>query len=185
MNILNTSEVAVVENYPYGRLTTKAMFSVEFKKGKGFRSVFQTINPKNGVYNKEKKGTYYPVLVMTDDNGFVRSKAFDFNGAEAINKGCEFMSDNFDKFSNEQIKDIFAHIFQMLKVESHCIVAYCGANFEDVKPLLENSVKMAVRGFKDGENLFKEILIDIEKLNALKKPDFNPFVTKESFVIKM
>ena len=36
-----------VESYPYGRLKTTAFFSVE-KTSKGYRTEFQTIDPKTG-----------------------------------------------------------------------------------------------------------------------------------------
>jgi hypothetical protein len=54
----HTTKKAIVDSYPYGRLRATAFFSLEFKKGKGFRSVFQTINPKNNRLNAPKYSTY-------------------------------------------------------------------------------------------------------------------------------
>jgi len=51
----------IVEDYPYGfRLRCKIRYWLEFKKGKGFRCVSQTSNPKvpGLVWNKPKASTY-------------------------------------------------------------------------------------------------------------------------------
>jgi len=47
MNYVKTTEKLISEDYPYGYTlrTTKFDF-LEFKAGKGFRHVSQTINPK-------------------------------------------------------------------------------------------------------------------------------------------
>ena len=174
-----TTEKLSVDNYPYGSLRTTAFFSVEFKKSKGFRNVFQTINPKNGVLNKEKKGTYSPVMLqyINEENGHVGHEAFDMNGAEEINKGCEFMNEHFDLFTTEQIKNISGYLYTMLKVTFQSMVVYCGSEIEALKPFFTESLKNAAKGYNTGENVFGLIKLDIEKIEATKKPDFNPFVT--------
>lgn len=51
----------VVDDYPYGfRLRCKIRYWLEYKKGKGFRLVSQTSNPKRPglVWNKPKASTY-------------------------------------------------------------------------------------------------------------------------------
>jgi hypothetical protein len=59
-----TTHKAEVNSYPYGRLKATAFFGLEFKRGKGFRTTFQTINPKNGKLNAVKNSTYSPIFVM-------------------------------------------------------------------------------------------------------------------------
>lgn len=49
----------VVSGYPYGRLRTNIRFWNEFRPSKGYRFVSQTQNPKNGVWNNPRLGTYY------------------------------------------------------------------------------------------------------------------------------
>lgn len=164
------------ENYPYGYKKTTAFFSIEFVKGKGFRSIFQTINPTNGKLNNPKKGVYHPVLVMRqNESGHVSYLSLDFNGAEAFNKGCNFMSENFELFTSEQIKYIYAHAFNMLKINTKSMVIYCGSKFDDIKPILQLSCDLALDGFNNGVNNFKNMFIDIEALEKTKIPDFNPF----------
>jgi hypothetical protein len=176
MKLSITQEKLAVTNYPYGYKKTTAYFSIEFKKGKGFRSVFQTINPSNGKLNAPKKGTYSPVLIMKqDEDGFVSHVSYDFNGAEEFNKGCKFMHENFDLFTKEQVQDIYAHCFMIQKVNVKAMVIYCGSKFEDIKPLVQTSVNYAIEGMRSGENFFNSMLLDVEALENTKQKDFNPF----------
>jgi len=131
---MNTQET---NNYPYGYLKTTAFFSLEFKKSKGFRSVFQTINPKTGRINNPKTGTYSPLMVMIEkENGHFSYIHGDFNGAEAINRDARFVYEHFDLFTPEQIEYFYLHILLMLKVEAQAIVTYCGADFEKVRLIM-------------------------------------------------
>ena len=74
----NTFNKIEVVNYPYGGLKTKAYFSIEFNEKKGFRSIFQTIDPKTDRLNNPKKSTYsffqYLQVVDRDGNNFVNTK---------------------------------------------------------------------------------------------------------------
>jgi len=180
MKYLKTTEKATVTDYPYGRLRTTAIFSLEFKPGKGFRSIFQTVNPKTGKLNAEKKGTYSPVIVLTEDGkGYIGHKHLSFNGAEEINKGCKFMAENFLLFTEEQIKDIYAYIVGMLKAEARATVIYCGADASNVLEVLKPATKAAVEGFKTGANLFPLIEINEIALKETHVKDYNPFTVKE------
>ena len=175
-----TSQKVSVDNYPYGFKQTTAHFSLEFKKGKGFRSVFQTIDPKSGRLNKPKNSTYSPVLVMQQDaNGHVSYVNHHFNGSEEFNEGCKFMSENFELFTQEQIKEIYAYCFLMLKATTKAMVVYSGSKFEDIKPLMELAVNKSVEGNKNGQNVFSEMLLDVEALENTKQKDYNPFRTVE------
>jgi hypothetical protein len=74
----------LVKDYPYGfRLRCQIKYWLEFKKGKGFRFVSQTSNPKaeagNGspagtVWNKPKASTYTEnaAFMFLDSNGHVQ-----------------------------------------------------------------------------------------------------------------
>lgn len=63
----------VIQDYPYGyRLRCQMRVWVEFRKGKGFRYVTQTSDPKRpGVWNKPKASTYSRVcmVIAQDENG--------------------------------------------------------------------------------------------------------------------
>jgi hypothetical protein len=180
LRTIATTEKIEVTEYPYGRLRTSAFFSLDFDKKKGFRSVFQTIDPKSGRLNKPKKGTYSAIEMMyyEDDTNHVKHVCFDMNGCEAINKACKFISEHFDKFTTEQIEYIYMHLFTMLKISMKAKVIYCGSKFEELKPLFDVYVQLALQGIKTKENLFAQINLDIEALKATEKPDFNPFIVK-------
>lgn len=63
----HTSEdtALVVDDYPYGRQRTQIRYWIETVAKRGDRFVSQTLNPKTGRWNKPKKSTYMPVMVMT------------------------------------------------------------------------------------------------------------------------
>lgn len=176
MEKLKTTESATVTNYPYGSLKCTATFSTEFKTGKGFRTVFQTINPKNGRVNNPKKSTYYPVIVLTkEEDGFCKYLHFGLNGSEEMNRTAIFLAENFDLFTPEQIVDICCGFVSYLRAEMMAICHYGGANMEQVKPLILPSLQAAIKGFKEGANVFADIKIDYAALTACKVPDYSPF----------
>jgi hypothetical protein len=185
VEVYASTEKLTASNYPYGRLKTTAFFSVEYNGKKGMRTTFQTIDPKNGRINKPKHSTYYPVILpMIDLNsghcdfcGYL-----DFNGTEKINKGLQFMHDFQDLFTPEQIKDIALYILAMTKVNIKAQVMYCGSSFDDLKPLYDEQIKNIVTIANTAENLFLSSLLDFDKIEALKVPDFNPFTIKTATI---
>ena len=84
-----------------------------------------------------------------------------------------FMSDFYELFSIEQIKDIALFAIGMSKVNAKAQVIYCGTDFETLKPLVEPSTKNLMHIAKTGENLFMNSFLDCAAIEALKKPDFN------------
>jgi hypothetical protein len=167
--------------YPYGYLKTTAFFNIEFSPKKGCRSIFQTINPKNGRLNNPKKSTYCMVKLpcTIDSNGHFDSCGhLDFNGDEAINKGLVFMSDFFECFEPEQIKEITLSIIAMSQLNAKASVIYSGAKWEDLKPFIESSIKNLAQIVKTGDNLFLNSLLDVQGIKALKDPNYNPFTVK-------
>ena len=63
----------VVDDYPYGfRLRTKIRYWVETDERRGQRMVSQTLNPKNGRWNKPKTSTYSDLVFLgLDENEHV------------------------------------------------------------------------------------------------------------------
>ncbi len=177
MIFLKTTDKVTSNDYPYGRLRCTATWELEFKAGKGFRVVFQTINPKTNRVNAPKKSTYSPVIVLTQDEqtGHTSSYHLNFNGVPELNKGLDFMTKHFDLFTPEQIKEIYLHIAGMVKVSWQAIVAYCGAEPEAAKALFAPHLTTAIKGFKDGGNIFQDIKVDNDKYEGLKVPDYQPF----------
>lgn len=176
-----TTETAQVDNYPYGRLRATVTFGLEHKSKKGFRSTFQSIDPKTGRINKPKLSTYHAVIVMYRDEttGHIKYDYFGLNGKEEINRATAFIGQNFDLFTPEQLADIYADIIMHLKVEAYSICRYAGAKPADVLPLLKDATEAAVRGLKSNGtiNEFPYIKLDEAALEATKVEGYNPFVT--------
>lgn len=82
----------VIENYPYGfTLRTTLRAWIEHKPKFGERAVTQTMNPKNGRWNKPKCGTYNAIEVMgTDEDGHLSFDALHmYRSEEDIKKFVE------------------------------------------------------------------------------------------------
>lgn len=177
MTFLSTSTKVTSNDYPYGRLRCTATWELEFKAGKGFRVVFQTINPKTQRLNAPKKSTYSPVILLTQDEitGHTSSYHLNFNGVPELNKGLDFMTQHFDLFTPEQIKEIYLHIAGMVKVSWQAIIAYCGADSNKAKELFSPALTAAIQGFKNGGNTFQNIKVDNLIYEGLKDPEYKPF----------
>jgi len=84
----------VVEDYPYGfKLRTQAKFWLEYKPGKGYRFLSQTMDPKNGRWNKPKASTYteFAAAMYLDEKDHVQWTGLgQYSDAPKMN---EFLSD--------------------------------------------------------------------------------------------
>lgn len=92
----------IVEDYPYGfRERTTKYYSVEFKKGYGYRSVEVTLNPKTKKPNKPKTGTYSHFVYIVQDNetGHFSFKHVDFRDLPNVDSFINLLADNKDKFT--------------------------------------------------------------------------------------
>lgn len=181
VTVHNIETVLSNDNYPYGYKKTTAFYSVEYNTKKGCRSVFQTIDPKTGRKNNPKKSTYSPVILpMTDSvNHFHGCGYIDFNGSEQMNRGFQFMADFYEMFTVDQIKDIALYALMMSKVNAKAMVIYAGSKWEDVKPLVEDSIKKLNEIAKEGTNLWEQCAVNVQAIEATKQPGYNPFKTSE------
>ena len=164
------------DNYPYGRERATAFFSVEINK-KGCRTVFQTINPKTGRLNNPKNSTYCPVILPAEfeNNFFDFCGYLDFNGTEDINKGLYFMEDFKECFDPEQLKQITTIILAMTKVNAKAQIIYCGSKWEDLKPYFEKQIQNLVKIINGESDNFLDSLFDVDKIESLKDPNYQPF----------
>lgn len=180
-----TATKLVSENYPYGyTLKTTKYDWIEFKKGKGFRHVSQTINPKNGRLNAPKAGTYSKcALLYKDNNGHVKTGGTDFYGNDGINKGCKFIFDNYELFTKDEINHLYSEILSTLVVSYKAQIIYCNSKKEDIQPLFMPAIEIAKEGLKSGENLFNKIVLDITAIESFKDPNYNPFKVSEVYEI--
>ena len=120
----STSTKLVSENYPYGNLRTTKTDWIEFKKGKGFRHMSQTINPKTGRLNNPKASTYYYIMLLgRDENGQEAPYSYrpdqliekfnqEVNTKEQVGEtafGRTYETENFQLFNGNSAGDWFAY----------------------------------------------------------------------------
>jgi len=167
--ILNINEVHEVSSYPYGRLRTKAFFSIEFVAKKGFRNVFQTIDPKSGRLNAPKKSTYSLFAFQTkDENGFIRNGCWGHSlNNESINKFTNFIYTNKDSFclTPEMVKFLAVDIIGIIKAGLVWADGNKKAMIEVLRPELDKLVQVANTGDIELLNGFK---IDVDALENIK-----------------
>lgn len=166
--ILPIREKQSTDNYPYGRLRTTAYFSIEFVPGKGFRYVFQTVNPKNGRLNAEKKSTYshFMYLVRNNDNGHYEPHGFGIGGFEDVNKIARWMNVKLEAvgLTEEMIKDICCTMFTSMRISCRWV----DAPSDKVIAIVDGAVKAALRGFKTGQCNWQDIYVDVDAIEKLK-----------------
>lgn len=177
MKTLPTTEVYTVTDYPYGyHLRTEKYYSIEHKKGHGFRTIEQTLNPKTGKLNNPKKGLYHPVaLLYLNDEGHVKLHVEDFYDDKGKDQGYLFMHNNFDKFTTEQIKSIALYNIMLIKTDILAKCSYCGSDFEAMKPFYDPNMEILVQIAKTGENLWGTLSFDWQAIEALEIPNYQPF----------
>ena len=176
-DLIKTNLKIEVKDYPYGYNQRTTLFDeIEFNPKKGYRTVKTTLNPKTGRLNAPKKSTYYPLLTRYfDENRHVKLIHLVFNGRKEINKACEFLASNFDNFEEKEIEYFYLTLTLYIKVDIKANVMYAGCKFDDIKDFYTPALETAVKGAKTKENLFSDIFINDDKIEAVTPKDFNPF----------
>lgn len=180
MKYIPTSEKVTVENYPYGGLRTSLFDTMEFNPKKGYRHVTQTINPKNGVLNKPKKGVYYDIMVRYyDENNHIKTVVFDVvrDGVKGLNKISEFLNANFNLFSPEEIEYMYIKVLTGMRVSMYSYAQYSGSKLDDLKPFFESAIKNMNSGLKDTSINQFGFKLDEEGIEGTKIEGYNPFKT--------
>lgn len=184
-NFLKADQKFISPNYPYGfRERTEKTDWLEFNPKKGFRHCSQTVNPKTGRLNNPKKSTYYTGMIMyLDENNYCQWTGFDFNGEKNMQWSFDFLHKNWSYYTPEMMEYFYMEAFTFMKVHTKAMMIYSGAKFDDMKPLIDEGVKMIVDGIKSKGtvNYWGEILksIDWVKLDQCRDKDFQPFVQTE------
>lgn len=154
-NFIKTNEKVEVKNYPYGfKLRTTLYDSIEFNTKKGYRHITQTINPKTGKPNAEKKSTYALLKVrFYDENGHIKTASFSFNGGKELNEGIAFLSKNFELFEPKEVKYLYKEILMMMQVHFKASVIYGGVDIEQLKPFFTDKIELIIKNIKADENI--------------------------------
>ena len=122
MQIIPVNSKSVAENYPYGRLTCKMTFAVEFKANKGFRHTRQSVNPKTGRTNALKTETYadFSFLQIDPENGHTIEASFNFHSAKQATNFINFLGENAKhlKLTAEQSKFLCNRLAATYKLDA-------------------------------------------------------------------
>lgn len=175
--VLNIYKKHEVSSYPYGRLRTHAYFSVEFKPKFGFRSVFQTINPKTGKLNAPKKGTYYTFAYnyINPDNGHIEYGGFNTDSFGGVNRLCKFLAENNEalgRLDKEMVTEICCVLFNAMRGNArYCPVGQ--VNAEKLIAIIDEPTKLILDGFKTGVIDFGAVAVDEAAIEALKQDYIN------------
>lgn len=178
MKYFRTKQTATTEDYPYGRLRCTATFGTEWDKKKGYRSVFQTINPKTGRVNAPKKSTYTDIMVMYQkEDGFIGHTVFSFYDEKSNERAFTFLNENFDLFEPEEMEYIYMKLLSHLKITAQARVMFCGADADKVVAVMDECVQLVVIGIKSKGtgNIFPKLKIPYTELEALENPEYKPF----------
>lgn len=172
-----TKQGIEVPNYPYGRLRCTLFDSMEFNSKKGYRRSKQTINPKTNRMNKPKKSTYFDILVrFYNEENHIKTRVFEVNSFEAINKTALFLSKNIELFSDEERAYLHAIFLRNIKFNVEAQISYCGTDKNLLLPLVEEQIKLLTSNMNRFDiNIFENLTFDVEKINATKVENYQPF----------
>ena len=103
----------VVNDYPYGfRLRCKIRYWLEYRKGKGFRFMSQTTNPKlsTEVWNKPKASPYADLGVMyLDEKGYTQWISATFYRLETLEEYATTFAEGLqDEPHQKELKNLRA-----------------------------------------------------------------------------
>jgi len=181
MKLIKTSEKIAVENYPYGYNWRTTLYDeMEFSPKKGYRHVKTTINPNTNKLNKPKKSTYSVLIVRYyDENDYVKTMSFSFNGCDEINRAAKFISENFDLFTADEIKYFYTTAHMYARVDYYASIQYTGSKKEDIEGFYRPFLGICKQGIEDGLNAFDKLILDKVAIDATKDVNYNPFRVKE------
>jgi hypothetical protein len=165
-----------VDNYPYGSHRTEAAFGLEFKPKKGFRTSFQTVNPKTSRLNAPKNSTYSDLIMMykDEDSGHIKYDFFGFNGEREISEASLVIRDNWDLFTADMRGFLLAQLYVYYKAHLQAVVVYGGADKDKVISIGTPVLAEIARAYKDG-NTWPDVDLRFSEIEALKPEGYNPF----------
>jgi hypothetical protein len=168
--ILNMNEKHTMENYRCGRFTTKASFSIEFNKDKGFRPVLEYTNPEDGRLIGPHYSNYegFACAYRNEEGGNINFHIFRLWRYEDINPFAQFMAQHFDTL--QPTKDILKKIYNTLFLSIAGNVADSGANFEALADIADPTLRVLKKGIDTDENIFSKINLDVAAIAKTERP---------------
>ena len=170
--ILNGKQTT--DDYPYGRLRCTRTTEIEFAKGKGFRIVHQTINPKNGRLNAPKKSTYYPYLALhkEPETGHTKALHFSLNGLEEIKRFIDFLRLHTEEvvITDFESQELWATIITSIRIGAGWTKLKDGYSMtEDYLPATRVAEMIKMYGNKENIRSILNVGFDIEELKRMSR----------------
>lgn len=167
--ILNVNEKQTVDNYPYGAgKETRAYLSVEFSSKKGFRYVYQTVNPIKNRLNEPNKGTYNECVYLykNDETGLVERHISHISGYDNALEHCEFFAANFEALG--LTSEMCIYLYGRIKKVMETSLRYMQGDQDALAALFKPCFELLETGIKTGENIFGQIHIDRDAIKKLE-----------------
>lgn len=156
-------------DYPYGRLKCKITFEVEFVKGKGFRFVTQTKNPKTGRLNNPKKSTYSQFMVQyRDDNGHNKCYSIGLTGYDDVEHLIEFLKLNDVDLTKEQSQDVWCTVIACIRNNALYMRLKKGVSVSQLLDATRVATMIKFYGAYEPINKITEIDFSVSRINNLK-----------------
>ncbi len=155
MTILQGQQIS--HNYPYGSLRCTITFDIEFKKGKGFRFVTQTVNPKTGRTNAPKTSTYaHFAWLYSDEKGHIHHGEINVFGYNDVLKFITFLNANPTYiFTPEQSKELYTWILSALNANIKYTVLKDGEQATRDAFLTATKFKTILGLYNNGASVFE------------------------------
>lgn len=173
MNTITKREILTgkqsVDNYPYGRLKCTMFFYIEFKKGKGYRAVNQSINPKTGTLNKPHYGTYNTFMYMyrEAETGHIKFSGWNIYGYENIQTLITLLTENEFTFTEEQSIELWIACIGSIRSNAMYTTMKEGYTIENLLDTCKVKEMIAMYKDKKDINCIKDIKYSIEEINSM------------------
>ncbi len=160
-----------VDNYPYGSLKCEMTFSVEFVKGKGYRSVMQSVNPKTGRVNKPKKSTYnhFMYMVKEEETGHIKFEGWSAYGYESIKNLSDLLTENNFNFSDVENQELWAFVISCIRANAQYTRVKEGYTIQEFLETTNVKEMIKMYGQHASINDLKNVKYDLEKLNSMQE----------------
>lgn len=161
----------IVDNYPYGSLKCKMTFSVEFVKGKGYRSVMQSVNPKNGRENKPKKSTYNHFMYMfkEEETGHIKFAGWNAYGYESVKALEKLLTENDFNLSEVESKELWAFVISCIRGNARYTTVKEGYTIQNFLETTKVSEMIKLYGQNASINELKNVGYNLEEINSMQE----------------
>jgi hypothetical protein len=176
--ILAINKTHTTKNHPY-KITSKteAMFSIKFKTGKGFKSIFQTRNMATAAWNTPQISTYTDfIYTYLNEDRHIAFGYYQLKNYEDVNTLAQFIAAHFDalQLTEPMIKELYDTLHRFITAS---VTSWKPASMTEVPGwlldkfvgIITPTLETITKGKQTGENIFSEINLDVAAIRQLEK----------------